>query len=144
MRDFLPVLVFGGNKKTPSEEEACAHLTLALIFQKSVLTELAPNTNCAIANWSGCRGFTGPFPPPLWMSRYSVFCSFPASRHSANRKVGPIIPQRRGLVKHFLQIYLQKITQSDFCLLPAKYTSPWNVVRVSFSLRVTQLPKMLF
>ena len=50
-----------------------------LIFQKHLLTELAPwLVNWGLVHWfpttqPGCRGFTGPVPPPLWMSvRYSV------------------------------------------------------------------------
>jgi hypothetical protein len=40
-----------------------------LIFQTICLPELAP---VSLQN-SGCRGFTGPVPPPLWMRVWAEF-----------------------------------------------------------------------
>ena len=43
-------------------------VVVPLIFQKSLLPGLAPRFAASITdNLPGCRGFTGPVPPPLWM-----------------------------------------------------------------------------
>jgi hypothetical protein len=60
-------MYFFRKTKNLPEREALPESKLFLIFQSAVvslLPELAP--------WSGCRGFTGPFPPPLWMSPVDI------------------------------------------------------------------------
>jgi hypothetical protein len=53
-------------KKTSSlKKRLLASSQIALICQKLLLPELAPKIGF---NRSGCRGFTGPVPLPLWMS----------------------------------------------------------------------------
>jgi hypothetical protein len=64
-------------KKSLFRRRGCRIVTLALIFQNIISAGVGTEHRIRIAHdRSGCRGFIGPVPPPLWMSRLLIllFC----------------------------------------------------------------------